>query len=204
MEVYRHPSAMEPLLPKERNGRLSELTCEILKASGRLAGQVHSPHVLKRVADLVRGMNCYYSNLIEGHKTTPRDIERAMKRDFSHDQIQRDNQHLSLAHIAVEKLMEDRLADGSVDVYAPDFLCWLHREFYTRLPEPLHWATTKSGKRYQIKPGCLRDFMVDVGRHTPPHFEALPQFLKSSSWDSPKVSSKRPAPKARCRPPSRR
>ena len=177
MEVYRHPSAMEPLLPKERGSRLSELTCEILKASGRLTGQIHSPCVLKRVADLVREMNCYYSNLIEGHKTIPRDIERAMKRDFSHDQTQRDNQQLSLSHIAVEKLMEERLAGGPVDVYAPDFLCWLHHEFYTRLPEPMHWATTQSGKRYQIKPGCLRDFMVDIGKHTPPHFEALPQFM---------------------------
>jgi Fic family protein len=112
---------------------------KILKASGRLTGQVHSPLVLKRVADLVREMNCYYSNLLEGHKTVPRDIERALKRDFSHDQTQRDNQQLSLAHIAVEKLMEERLSDEALDAYSPEFLCWLHREFYRRLPEPLHW-----------------------------------------------------------------
>ena len=177
MDVYRHPSSMESLLPKAQGARLSELTCDILKASGCLTGRVHSPLVLKRVADVVREMNCYYSNLIEGHKTTPRDIERALKRDFSKNETQRDNQQLSLAHIAVEKLMEERLADASVDVYAPDFLCWLHREFYTRLPEPLHWAATKRGKRYRITPGCLRDFMVDVGQHTPPDFAALPKFL---------------------------
>jgi Fic family protein len=177
MDTYQHPSAMEPLLPREQGGRLSELTCDILKTSGRLTGQIHSPHVLQRVADLVRAMNCYYSNLIEGHKTTPRDIERAMQQDFSHDAKQRDNQQLSLAHIAIEKLMEERLAAESVDVYAADFLCWLHREFYTRLPEPLRWAATKSNRRYQIKPGELRDFMVDVGRHTPPDFKVLPQFL---------------------------
>jgi Fic family protein len=156
MDVYRHPDSMEPLLPKERGARLSELTCEILKAAGRLAGQVHSPQVLQRVADLVRGMNCYYSNLIEGHKTTPRDIERALKRDFSQDETQRDNQQLSLA---------------------PEFVCWLHREFYTRLPESLHWARTKAGEAYRIEPGALRGFMVDVERHTPPDFAALPQFM---------------------------
>jgi Fic family protein len=177
MEAYRQPEAMEPLLPTARSGQLSELTSDILKAAGQLTGQVHSPLVHERVADLVREMNCYYSNLIEGHKTVPRDIERAMKRDFSHDQTQRDNQQLSLAHIAVEKLMEERLAGESVDVYSPDFLCWLHHEFYCRLPAPLHWATTKSGKRYQIEPGRLRGFMVDVGKHTPPDFETLPKFL---------------------------
>src|SRR5258708_4876589 len=143
MEVYRQPSAMEPLLPKGQSARLSELTCEILKASGRLTGQVHSPMVLRRVADLIRAMNCYYFNLSEGHKTIPRDIERGMKHDFAHDQTQRDNQQLSLAHIAVEKLMEERMAGESVDVYSSDFLCWLHHEFYPRLPEPLHWATTQ-------------------------------------------------------------
>ncbi|HSU56663.1 MAG TPA: Fic family protein [Candidatus Dormibacteraeota bacterium] len=169
---------MEPLLPKEQGARLADLTCQVLKAAGALLGQVHSPLVLKRAAELVREMNCYYSNLIEGHKTLPRDIERAMQSDFSPDHTQRDNQHLSLAHIAVEKLMEERLAaDTAVDVYAPDFLCWLHREFYTRLPEPLHWATTKTGERYRLNPGSLRDFMVEVGRHTPPDFEALPKFL---------------------------
>jgi Fic family protein len=177
MDFHRQISAMEPLLPQGPSSRLAELTCEILKASGRLTGQVHSPLVLQRVADLVREMNCYYSNLIEGHKTIPRDIERALKHDFAHDQTQRDNQQLSLAHIAVEQLMEERLARETVEVYSPEFLCWLHREFYTRLPEALHWASTQNGQRYQIQPGCLRDFMVVVGRHSPPDFAALPKFL---------------------------
>jgi Fic family protein len=168
---------MEPLLPKERVARLSGLTCEILQAAGRLTGQVHSPHVLERMADLIREMNCYYSNLIEGHKTIPRDIERAMKRDFSHDAAQRENQQLSLAHIAVEKLMAERLAGEAVDVYAPDFVCWLHREFYTRLPKSLHWAKTRGDQVYHVEPGQLRNFMVDVGRHTPPDFATLPQFM---------------------------
>ena len=177
MDAFRHPSSMEPLLPGGRSARLSELTCEILKASGRLTGQVHSPRMLQRVADLVREMNCYYTNLIEGHKTLPRDIEQAMKHDFAHDETQRNNQQLSLAHVAVEKLMEERLASGPVDVYAPDFVCWLHREFYSRLPEPLRWAKIQGGEAYRIEPGRLRDFMVGVGRHTPPHFEALPRFM---------------------------
>ncbi|MFM1767943.1 MAG: hypothetical protein RJA22_472 [Verrucomicrobiota bacterium] len=178
MDVHGHPSAMEPLLPKERGGRLAELTCDILKASGRLTGRVHSPIVLERVAELVREMNCYYSNLIEGHKTIPRDIERAMKRDFSHDEQQRENQQLSLAHIALEQLMGERLADRAVDVYSPDFVCWLHREFYHRLPEPLHWSRTRNGEAYRIEPGALRHFMVEVGQHTPPEFAALPQFME--------------------------
>jgi len=84
MWVYRQTNAMEPSLPKGKNGRLSEIACQILQAAGQITGRVHSPLVLQRVAELVRETNCYYSNLIEGHKTMPRDIERAMKHDFSH------------------------------------------------------------------------------------------------------------------------
>lgn len=170
---------MEPLLPTAERGRLAELTCDILKDSGRLSGQIHSPHVVKAVADLVREMNSYYSNLIEGHKTTPREIERALQQDFSSNQTQRENQQLGLAHVAVEQSMEERVSgDAAMDVYAPDFLCWIHREFYVRLPDDLHTAKTQSGRTYRIIPGMLRDFMVDVGRHTPPDSSAIPDFLE--------------------------
>ncbi len=172
---------MQPLLPTAGRGTLAKLTCDILAASGRLTGQVHAPEVLRRVAGLVREMNCYYSNLIEGHKTTPREIERALKQDFSADETQRNHQQLGIAHIAVEKLMVDRLAREPVDVCGPDFICWLHREFYQRLSEPLHWAKTLSGQSYRIEPGRLRDFMVNVGQHTPPQFDALPRFLSRFS-----------------------
>lgn len=177
MDAYLNPTSMEPLLPSSGGMTLSKLTCDILAASGRLTGQVHAPEVLRRVANLVREMNCYYSNLIEGHKTTPRDIERALKKDFSSDETQRNHQQLGLAHVVVEKLMVERLARETVDVYGAEFICWLHQEFYQRLPESLHWAKTLSGQAYRIEPGRLRDFMVDVGQHTPPQFEALSQFL---------------------------
>jgi hypothetical protein len=39
--------------------------------------------VLSALAELVRAMNCYYSNLIEGHDTHPVDIERALNNDYS-------------------------------------------------------------------------------------------------------------------------
>lgn len=177
MHAYANPASMEPLLPVTRREVLAKLTCDILAASGRLTGQVYAPEVLRRVAGLVREMNCYYSNLIEGQKTTPRAIERALKQDFSTDETQRNHQLLGLAHISVEKLMLERLTTETVDVYGSEFICWLHREFYQRLPEPLHWAKTLSGQAYRIEPGRLRNFMVDVGRHTPPQFQAVPRFL---------------------------
>jgi Fic family protein len=95
---------MEPLMPIAERGRLAELSFEILQESGRLAGLVRSPWFFQEVASVVRGMNCYYSNLIEGHRTSPRDIERAMARDFSGDSTERANQLLAFAHMEVERV----------------------------------------------------------------------------------------------------
>jgi hypothetical protein len=41
--------------------------------------------VVTALADLVRVMNFYNSNLIEGHDTHPVNIERALKKDYSAD-----------------------------------------------------------------------------------------------------------------------
>lgn len=176
--VFTRISAMEPLLPGQRRAELSTLSAELLQKIGKLSGQVHSPIVRNRLAVLLRWMNCYYSNLIEGHKTEPRAIERALRADFSKDPVKRDNQKLSQAHVEVESLMVQRLEDSTVDIYEPDFIRWLHREFYERLPEAMCHAKTREGSTYRIVPGEYRSFMVDVGRHTPPHFETLPEFMR--------------------------
>jgi Fic family protein len=176
--LYKDPSAMEPLLPESRRGELAELSCEIFRKAGQISGQVPTQVVRTRIAQLVREMNSYYSNLIEGHKTLPRDIERALKEEYSENPSKRANQHLSRAHVEVEKLMITRLEEEPhLCIHSSDFLCWLHGEFYRRLPEELHFSKDRQGKSYRIEPGRLRTFEVDVNRHQPPHFRALQKFL---------------------------
>jgi Fic family protein len=175
--VFRNVAAIEPLLPDLMRTELAELSQKIPLAVGELRGFVHAPVVRDKIAALVREMNCYYSNVIEGHKTLPRDIERAQRKDFSTNKKQRENQLLAIAHIQTEEAMLAHLREGGVDVYSPEFLCWIHSDFYRRLPESMHVSKTKAGKEYRIVPGHLRDYMVDVGRHTPPDFAALPAFL---------------------------
>ena len=175
--IFDHPNHMEPLLPSSGRELLAWLSKECISKIGRLTGQVHSEVTRSKIAGVVRSMNCYYSNLIEGHKTVPRDIERALLSDFSPDLAKRENQELSAAHIALEAKMVGRLAGGEVDIYDPGFICWLHREFYSQLPEAFRAAKTQTGKKYTIEPGKYRDFMVDVGRHTPPGFGSLQKFI---------------------------
>jgi hypothetical protein len=56
---------------------LTDLAVEI-QAEAAGIGRNLNEDSLAELADLVRLMNSYYSNLIEGHKTRPRDIERAL------------------------------------------------------------------------------------------------------------------------------
>ncbi|MBM3861566.1 MAG: Fic family protein [Verrucomicrobia bacterium] len=187
--VFRDVAAIEPLLPDLRRADLAELSQKITLAVGELRGFVHAPVVREKIAALVREMNCYYSNLIEGHKTLPRDIERAQHADFAKDQKQKENQLLAVAHIQTEEAMLTHLRKGGVDVYSPEFLCWIHSDFYRRLPESMHVSKTKAGKEYRIVPGQPRDYMVDVGPHTPPDFAALPAFLDRfrEAYSSPEI-----------------
>jgi Fic family protein len=165
-------------MPESSREELADLTCEILRHAGSLPAQIPSPVVRARLARLVREMNSYYSNLIEGHKTVPCDIERALRQDFSENPQERANQHLNRAHIEVEELMIGRLRDDpGLSIHSTGFLCWLHQEFYQRLPEDLHWSSSRNGRRCRIQPGALREFAVVVGRHEPPHHQALPRIL---------------------------
>jgi Fic family protein len=177
--LYKEPSAMEPLLPASSSEELADLTSEVLRKSGQLSAQIPAKITHSRIARLVREMNSYYSNLIEGHKTLPRDIERALKSDYSTNQTKKENQHLSRAHIEVEEAMVKRLAsEPALSIHSAKFIQWLHEEFYKRLPNEMRFGRDRSGKPYRIEPGLLRDYEVVVHRHTPPYHGALPKFLE--------------------------
>jgi Fic family protein len=172
-------SMMEPLMisgTSNHRGPLSDLALELAAQSARFRGSLpkYAQHSL---ANLVRAMNCYYSNLIEGHDTHPVDIERALKDDYSKNVKQRNLQLEAKAHITVQKWIDD----GGLKDHAASFegLCEIHRRFCELLPEELLWAEDpESGKRLQSVPGKLRQRDVKVGRHIPISPGALPRFME--------------------------
>jgi len=172
-------SMMEPLMisgTSKHRGLLSDLALELAAQSARFRGSLpkYAQHSL---ANLVRAMNCYYSNLIEGHDTHPVDIERALKDDYSKNIKQRNLQLEAKAHITVQKWIDE----GGLKDHAASFegLCETHRRFCELLPEELLWAEDpESGKRLQIVPGELRQRDVKVGRHIPISPGALPRFME--------------------------
>ena len=85
------PSRLEPCLLEEVTGELLDLLTQLPAEAAALTARLH-PRTAANLADLVRVMNCYYSNLIEGHDTHPIDIERALRDDYSQDRKKRDLQ----------------------------------------------------------------------------------------------------------------
>lgn len=125
---------------------------------------------------LVRSMNCYYSNLIEGHPTHPVDIDRALAGNLSAKPEQRNLQLEAVAHIAVQTMIDEGLAPSPT--LSVRFIKWAHREFCQRLPEEMLWVINpETGKRSQIVPGEFRREHVAVGRHIPPEASLVEDFL---------------------------
>lgn len=168
--------SIEPLFPEDRDRMLEEIATELVDRSSRLAGRVH-PMVQEGLGDLVRAMNCYYSNLIEGHDTHPIDIDRALSGDYAQDRTRRNLQLEARAHIEVQRMIDRGEAPGPV--VSIDFLRWVHLEFCARLPDDLLWAENPdTGARLPVVPGALRETHVRVGQHVAPAPDELPAFLE--------------------------
>jgi Fic family protein len=169
---------MEPLLIAEGSLHRGELTDLAIEVAARSAGFRRSlpDGVRTALADLVRAMNCYYSNLIEGHDTHPVDIERALKNDYSDDPRKRDLQLEAKAHITVQQWIDTGgLAGRSLSLAG---IKEIHHRFCELLPEDLLWMENPdTGERLKVVPGQLRNHDVRVGQHVPISPGAVPRFL---------------------------
>ena len=168
---------MEPMLPRLKMRNLEDLVLELVRQSSSLASQVH-PDIISAVGNLVRSMNCYYSNLIEGHNTHPWDIEMALTEDYSKEPEKRNLQLEAVAHIHVQKKIDEG-EDIPEYPLSLKYITWLHKEFCTNLPQELLYAENPdTGKKAKVIPGTFRKHTVKVGYHIPPFPANLPRFME--------------------------
>jgi Fic family protein len=178
---------MEPMLPGDPP-ELEDLATDLVAKANALAGRLN-PALRAGVGDLVRSMNCYYSNLIEGHRTLPVDIDRALKDDYAKDREKRNLQREARAHIEVQRII-DR-GEAPTPVVSVEFVLWVHREFCSRLPDDLLWVENpQTHERQRVVPGELRELQVRIGRHIPPAAAELRAFLDrfAEAYASPGLS----------------
>lgn len=178
MQTTEPTSLMEPMLLCSGSSYRPELTDLALELAASSSGLSRSlpTEISTALAHLVRSMNCYYSNLIEGHNTHPVDIERALTDDYSSDSKKRNLQLEAKAHVAVQQWIDSGYLHGRTATL--DAICEIHRRFYAALPENLQWIEyLNSEERCQVIPGKLRDKNVQVGRHNAIGPAVVPGFM---------------------------
>jgi Fic family protein len=169
---------MEPMSVSEgarARGDLIDLVLDLVARSASFRSKLPAA-VAAALSDLVRAMNCYYSNLIEGHNTHPVDIEKALKGNYSHDAKKRNLQLEAKAHIAVQKWIDEGGLKGAPTSRA--VICEIHRRFCSELPPELLIAEDPdSHEKVRVEPGELRTRDVKVGNHIAISPGAIPRFL---------------------------
>jgi Fic family protein len=177
--IIEVPSRIEPARLEQVPVGITDLVAEVAAKSAVLGSKLH-PTTAASLAKIVRIMNCYYSNLIEGHNTHPRDAERALSGDFDEEPERRNLQVEAAAHIRLQAKIDAMAAGGNLpEAASPDFIKWLHLEFYRDAPpEMLH---IKFGDHeIDMEPGEWRsrhEHDVAVGRHIPPSSERVGAFM---------------------------
>ena len=179
-QLYDHPSQMEPLLPAEaRLAPVLERSHDLIRQADRLAGWSRSG-ALPGLRQLLRAMNSYYSNKIEGQHTLPLEIEQALRNDYAQDADKARRQRLALAHMATEAQLEALWPQwGAEQVWSAQTVCDIHQDLFARLPESDRLQGTGTDVQVLV-PGQWRQREVSVGRHAAPKAQALPGFM--SRW----------------------
>ena len=170
--MYDSTHQFEPLSLSERQlETVAALSECIVMGSVKLTSAAHAT-TRAALRELVRKMNSFYSNRIEGQSTHPRNIERALRNDFSDQPAEARLQRIALAHIAAEKSLEAR-SDADAALRSA-FLIEAHRALY----EGLEPEDRVSDEGHVIVPGQIRTRDVQVGRHIAPSAASLPAFLQ--------------------------
>ena len=173
------PSRIEPARLENAPEKLTDLVAELSSRSAALGNRLHAT-TASNLADLVRSMNCYYSNLIEGHHTRPRDIERALEGDLDDDEARRNLQIEAAAHIRVQKEIDRKAENDALpDPASTEFIRWLHHEFYRDATEEMLTITSDHAE-FVMTPGAWRSLPehdVVVGRHIPPSSNRVEDFM---------------------------
>jgi len=171
--MYTEPHQFEPLLPSD--ARIAPLLTKAHDLS-RLATLLSGTRVPLELRSLLRSMNSYYTNRIEGQHTRPHEIEQALRRDFSSDAALAAKQRLAVAHIEAEAALEQRYSgpQGALALYSVDAVQDMHRELFGRLPA----SDLFTSEDEAIVPGQFRLRDVQVGQHVAPAHASVPLFLQ--------------------------
>ncbi|OEC32520.1 Fic family protein [Pseudomonas cuatrocienegasensis] len=160
-------------IPQDKaSEELQEQIVQIMRLDADLHAKIPRP-LRMPMTNLLRVVNSYYSNKIEGNSTIPADILRAEAQDAPQEiKTSKDFQEIKRHIEAQRRLTDDPI--NPVEVCSRDSISRLHREFYVGVPEEmLDIQLNEQGDIVRMIPGEFRQHGVRVGHHIPPTVEQM-------------------------------
>ncbi|MDF1692889.1 MAG: Fic family protein [Zhongshania sp.] len=134
---------------------------------------------------LLRLVNCYYSNKIEGNPTHPKELLKTQESGQAGNQNVTKSVLELLVHLEAQ-IKSKALSEKIDSVTSQDYIKSIHQSFYNGLPDDMLTVKNKigdiafdeNGDPIKIVPGEYRNRDVQVGQHIPPDFKEVPSYMK--------------------------
>jgi Fic family protein len=177
--------AITPYIDSSKFGEYQDKILELHKADAALNQTIPSS-IRSSTEWLLKLVNCFYSNKIEGNSTHPKDLLRSQEKG-EHQILDSDDDSILelLAHLEAQIKIKESGVKTS-DVVTQAFIKKLHKSFYNGLPDSFLSVKDKNGadaidgngKAILIHPGEYRTNDVQVSSHIPPKSEDLNGYMQ--------------------------
>ena len=154
-------------------GELQDAAVELMQLDAAL--NAHIPESLREpLKFMLRVVNSFYSNRIEGNPTQPAEI---LKAQLSKEKNLEDDLFEIKHHIDVQKYLSQKDLKRD-EICTVDFLKELHGSFYEDMPKKfLEIKNEETGEIITIQPGGFRTRDVHVGKHIAPEYQEISRLL---------------------------
>lgn len=144
------------------------------------------PESIRRSTEwLLRLVNCFYSNKIEGNPTHPKDLLKTQEKGrVNNNENPSDSLLELLAHLEAQIKFKEG-PSRLTNINSQNFIKDLHKSFYHGLPKHFLSVKDKNGsevfdvnkKPLLVMPGEYRKNSVQVGTHIPPSSKELNNYM---------------------------
>jgi len=177
-------TSLIPYLQPDKLGEYQDKLVQLYMADSALNQTI--PQSIRTSTEwLLRQVNCFYSNKIEGNATHPKDLLKTQDAQAG-PQLKRPSGDLLELLVHLEAQIKAQSASTTLaKVCTQDFIRELHRSFYAELPE-VHRVVKdlngddvlkEDGTLLLIEPGEYRKHDVKVGLHIPPEHAEIAGYM---------------------------
>ena len=176
--------SITPYMDSSKLGEYEDKLVELYRADAALNETI--PESIRSSTEwLLRLVNCFYSNRIEGNSTHPKDLLRTQEKDHDGNETENNDSIVELlAHLEAQIKARKSGVDKS-SVVTQRFVKDLHKSFYSGLPNSCLTVKDKDGKiifdhnnkPMLVCPGEYRSHPVQVGSHIPPDSDKLDSYM---------------------------